>query len=57
MLAEMHSERDQYAFKDVIASADQKLVRRHPHVFSDVKIKDEKELRKQWEEIKAREKK
>lgn len=35
----------------------EKLVRRHPHVFGDVKIKTEEELLNQWNAIKQKEKK
>lgn len=33
-----------------------KMVRRHPHVFGDLKTKDITEIKKNWEEIKAQEK-
>jgi len=29
---------------------------RHPHVFGNLKVKDEKEVEKKWEEIKRKEK-
>lgn len=57
MLAEIHEEKDQFTLTDVIRNISDKLVRRHPHVFSDVKIDDEKQLREQWEAIKQAEKK
>ncbi len=57
ILAEIHTEKESYTFGDVITSITEKLIRRHPHVFSDSKVKDEEELRKQWEDIKAQEKK
>lgn len=34
----------------------EKLIRRHPHVFADQKIKDSEGVKKQWEEIKRNEK-
>ncbi len=34
----------------------QKLVRRHPHVFSDVEVADAAEVKANWDEIKRREK-
>jgi tetrapyrrole methylase family protein / MazG family protein len=56
MLAEIHNEVDLYSFSDVMEVANEKLIRRHPHVFGDSKASSEEELRKQWAEIKASEK-
>jgi len=42
---------------DVIESINSKIVRRHPHVFSVVKVRDSKEVIKNWELIKTQEKK
>lgn len=41
---------------DIFAGICEKLVRRHPHVFSDASAKDAEAVAKQWEEIKATEK-
>ncbi len=41
--------------EEVIDSITEKLIRRHPHVFGDVKVKDSKEILKNWEEIKLAE--
>ncbi len=56
LIAEIHSEKDTFTFKDVISSISEKLVRRHPHVFLGTKLKDEEGLKRQWQEIKAQEK-
>jgi MazG family protein len=40
---------------DVCAAICEKLVRRHPHVFSDVSVKDSGEVLQNWERIKAAE--
>ncbi|MCZ6792838.1 MAG: nucleoside triphosphate pyrophosphohydrolase [Planctomycetota bacterium] len=37
---------------DVTRGIREKLIRRHPHVFGDVKLKDSKEVLAQWEKIK-----
>ncbi len=34
----------------------EKLIRRHPHVFGDVKVSGTEEVLNNWEEIKAKEK-
>jgi len=44
-----------FSIDDVIDSITDKLVRRHPHIFSDTKVKDTKEILKNWEEIKLSE--
>ena len=41
---------------DVIDAISEKLIRRHPHVFGDLKVKSEKELEENWERIKKEEK-
>lgn len=42
---------------DVVAAICDKLVRRHPHVFGDEKIEGSREVLRNWERIKAAEKK
>jgi len=51
-LAQMFSEQGQFGFSDVADSISTKLIRRHPHVFSDA---DAKNHAQQWEEIKQQE--
>ena len=41
---------------DVIEAISSKMIRRHPHVFGDVSVKDSNEVLKNWGEIKASEK-
>lgn len=49
-------ERGKFDFKSVVESIRDKLIRRHPHVFEDVKVKDVDSVWKQWEAIKKEEK-
>jgi tetrapyrrole methylase family protein/MazG family protein len=42
-----------FSIDDVIEAIYTKMIRRHPHVFSDVKAWDSKAVLKNWEEIKA----
>jgi tetrapyrrole methylase family protein/MazG family protein/ATP diphosphatase len=42
---------------DIVQAIADKLVRRHPHVFADVEVSDAGEVVKNWERIKAAEKK
>lgn len=44
-----------FTISDVIESIHSKMVRRHPHVFGDTKVKDSAAVLKNWEQIKAAE--
>lgn len=54
--AELAKERGAFDIHDVIQAITSKIVRRHPHVFSDVKVNGTKDVLKNWEEIKKNEK-
>ena len=56
LLAHIHSEEKFFNIGDVIEAITDKMIRRHPHVFSDEKIETVAELRKKWLEIKDIEK-
>lgn len=53
--AQMAAEQDRFAFSDVVAAVCAKMVRRHPHVFSDGAAKTPLAVTVAWEEIKRRE--
>ena len=48
-------ESNHFNIDDVIDSIQEKLIRRHPHVFGDVKVSGADEVKKNWEEIKLSE--
>mgnify|MGYP001766548583 CR=1 FL=1 len=50
------SESGAFDIGDVLKTITAKLIHRHPHIFSDVKVKDAKEVRDNWEKIKLKEK-
>ena len=50
--AKVASEDDQFTIKDVINSLNEKLIRRHPHVFGDVKVNNAEDVKENWENIK-----
>lgn len=54
--AQLASERKAFDIHDVIKNIGEKLVRRHPHVFSEVKVSGADEVIKNWNDIKAKEK-
>ncbi len=49
------SETNEFTIDDVIDSIREKLIRRHPHVFGEVKVSGSTEVKKNWEEIKLQE--
>ena len=46
-----------FSILDIIRGIEEKLIRRHPHVFGEVKVADADEVLKNWEKIKKEEKK
>ncbi len=55
-IAQIAYEEDSFDIKDVCKAITEKLIRRHPHVFGDIKTNDTKEILKNWEKIKILEK-
>ena len=55
-LSRIAEEQGLFNFKDVAESISDKLVRRHPHVFDDLTIESEEQLKETWEKIKQQEK-
>lgn len=54
---QLAQERKAFQIRDVLYSINEKMVRRHPHVFSDVKVQNSEEVWKNWEKIKKSEQK
>lgn len=50
-------ETNDFTVNDVIKGEYEKMIRRHPHVFGDLALKDSEEVIKNWDEIKKKEKK
>ncbi len=50
------SEAKQFDIADVLHGICDKLVHRHPHIYGNVKAKDEKQVKKNWERLKLKEK-
>jgi XTP/dITP diphosphohydrolase len=49
------SELKAFDIRDVLESINEKLIRRHPHIYGDVQVKDAGEVRDNWEKIKLTE--
>jgi XTP/dITP diphosphohydrolase len=53
--AKIASETNDFDIADVLNSICEKLIYRHPHVFGDVNVKDDTEVKQNWEELKLKE--
>ena len=49
------SEKNAFDIADVIHSLNEKLIFRHPHIYGDVEVKDEEEVKQNWEKLKLKE--
>ena len=54
--SQMASEENLFRIEDALDAINQKLIRRHPHIFGDEIARTEGDVRKRWSEIKAEEK-
>jgi XTP/dITP diphosphohydrolase len=52
--ARIASETKQFDIGDVINSLCEKLIERHPHIYGDVKVSGEEEVKQNWEKIKLK---
>jgi tetrapyrrole methylase family protein/MazG family protein len=52
MIAYMHEEKGVFSVADVFQAICEKLIRRHPHVFGEVQVKDSNEVLNNWANIK-----
>src|ERR1041385_292923 len=49
------SETNEFNIADVCNALCEKLIHRHPHIYGDVKVKDEHEVKSNWEKLKLKE--
>lgn len=54
--AKLAEQEGYFHFNDVVQAITDKMIRRHPHIFSDVKADDAETVLTNWEEIKKKEK-
>jgi len=54
--SQIEKEKGNFDIDGVIDNICRKMIRRHPHVFGNLKIKDKKEIIENWEKIKKMEK-
>lgn len=55
--AQMASEKEAFAFEDVVHALTAKLIRRHPHIFGDKEALTPEEVKGLWDQVKAEENK
>jgi len=49
------SEKNYFDIADVLDGISDKLIHRHPHIYGDVKVTDEKQVKENWEKLKLKE--
>ncbi len=53
--AKIGSEQDAFDMGDVANTISEKLIQRHPHIYGDVHVDDEADVKRNWEKIKLKE--
>ena len=53
--AKIGSETNDFDIADVANTVCDKLIERHPHIYGDVKVNDEEDVKRNWEKIKLKE--
>jgi XTP/dITP diphosphohydrolase len=53
--AKIGSETNDFDIADVANSISEKLIHRHPHIYGDVLVKDDEEVKQNWEKLKLQE--
>lgn len=48
-------EQGKFSIDDVIDGISRKLIDRHPHIYGDVKVQDENDVKRNWEKLKLKE--
>lgn len=53
--AKLASEKGAFTLEEVIEGISKKLIHRHPHIYADVKVENEDDVKKNWEQLKMQE--
>lgn len=48
-------EQGQFTLEQVLQGISEKLISRHPHIYGDVKVNDEEDVKRNWEKLKMKE--
>jgi MazG family protein len=49
------SEQNQFNLQEVLDGIAKKLIERHPHIYGDVKVNDDEDVKRNWEKLKLKE--
>ena len=53
--AKIGSEQGRFTLEEVLNGICEKLIARHPHIYGDVQVKDEEDVKRNWENLKLKE--
>jgi MazG family protein len=53
--AKIGVEQQKFTLEEVINGISEKLIARHPHIYADVKVNDEEDVKRNWEKLKLKE--
>ena len=53
--AKIGTEQNAFTLEEMIRGICEKLIARHPHIYGDIKVKDDEEVKKNWESLKIME--
>jgi MazG family protein len=53
--AKIATEQNKFTIQDVIETVREKLIFRHPHIYGDVVVNDEEDVKRNWENLKLKE--
>lgn len=52
--AKIGAEQQQFTLQEVIEGVSEKLIVRHPHIYGDVKVENDEDVKRNWEQIKLK---
>ena len=53
--AKIGQEQNQFTLEEVITGISEKLIARHPHIYGDVEVNDDEDVKRNWEKLKMKE--
>jgi MazG family protein len=55
-LSQIYEEQQRFSIREVIGGLQEKLIRRHPHIFGNARVENSRQVKDNWEKIKLAEK-
>src|ERR671913_1922647 len=53
--AKIGTEQNQFTLTEVLNGISEKLVSRHPHIYGDIKVENDEDVKRNWEALKLKE--